>query len=146
MGTTNPEGRITRRGFLEGSSAALASAGLIGNAYAGKSALSSESTADSAKPTQYRWLAKLRSKSTLSLPKLSTQVTPLEISRLKRDTRSSTSAADASRRWIAVVSTSASFRLQHPASKLFPTSRKPSPKRGEPMTISQRMSQRIRNV
>jgi predicted TIM-barrel fold metal-dependent hydrolase len=50
MGTTNAEGRITRRGFLECSSAALASAGLIGNAYAGESALSSESTADSAKP------------------------------------------------------------------------------------------------
>lgn len=46
MGTTKPEGRITRLGFLEGSSAALASAGLIGNAYAGMSALSSESTAD----------------------------------------------------------------------------------------------------
>jgi gamma-resorcylate decarboxylase len=46
---TNPEGRITRRGFLERSSAALASAGLIGNAYAAKSVLNSESTMDSAK-------------------------------------------------------------------------------------------------
>ena len=50
MGTTNPDGRITRRGFIEGSSAALANAGLIGNAYAGTSALSSESTAESVKP------------------------------------------------------------------------------------------------
>ena len=31
MGTTNPQGRITRRGFLGRSSAVLASAGLIGN-------------------------------------------------------------------------------------------------------------------
>jgi hypothetical protein len=34
MGATNPEGRITRRGFLEYGSAALASAGLVGNGYA----------------------------------------------------------------------------------------------------------------
>jgi gamma-resorcylate decarboxylase len=52
MGRKNPEGRITRRGFLERSSAALASAGLIGNAYAARSALSSESTVDSAKPSE----------------------------------------------------------------------------------------------
>jgi len=51
MVTTNPEGRLTRGGFLEGSSAALASAGLIGNLYAANSALSSESMVDSAKPT-----------------------------------------------------------------------------------------------
>jgi predicted TIM-barrel fold metal-dependent hydrolase len=51
MGTTNPEGRITRRGFLGRSSAALAGAGLIGNANAAKSALSSESTLDSTKPS-----------------------------------------------------------------------------------------------
>jgi gamma-resorcylate decarboxylase len=50
MGTTNPEGRITRRGFLGRSSAALAGAGLIGNANAPISALSSESTVDTAKP------------------------------------------------------------------------------------------------
>ena len=51
MGKTNPEGSITRRGFLERSLAALASAGLIGNAYAAKSAVSSESTVDSARPS-----------------------------------------------------------------------------------------------
>jgi len=51
MGATNPDGRITRRGFLERSSAALASAGLVGNAYAAKSAFSSESTVDSPNPS-----------------------------------------------------------------------------------------------
>jgi predicted TIM-barrel fold metal-dependent hydrolase len=50
MGTTNQEGRITRRGFLELSSAALASAGLIGNTNAAKSALNPKTTTDSAKP------------------------------------------------------------------------------------------------
>jgi len=50
MVTTNPEGRITRGGLLERSSAALANAGLIGNVYAAKSALSSESMVDSPKP------------------------------------------------------------------------------------------------
>jgi len=51
MVTTNPEGRTTRGGFLERSSAALASAGLTGSVYAAKSALSSESMVDSPKPT-----------------------------------------------------------------------------------------------
>jgi len=51
MVTTKPEGRITRRGFLERSSAGFASAGLIGNVYAAKSALGSESVAESLKPT-----------------------------------------------------------------------------------------------
>jgi len=49
MPTMNPEGRITRRGFLGLSSAALASAGLMGNASAAKSAPSLDSTVDSAK-------------------------------------------------------------------------------------------------
>src|SRR3984893_10090936 len=49
MGTTNPEGRITRRGFLERSSAALARQGLVWIAYAAKIGLSSESMVDSAK-------------------------------------------------------------------------------------------------
>jgi len=48
MGTTNPQSRITRRGFFERSSAALAGAGLIGNAYTAKFVASSESTVDSA--------------------------------------------------------------------------------------------------
>ncbi len=47
---TNPEGRITRRGFLKCGSAALASVGLIGNAHAAESLLSSKSVLDSAKP------------------------------------------------------------------------------------------------
>jgi len=50
METTKLEGRITRRGFLERGSA-LATAGLIGNAYATNSVLSSESTADGTKPS-----------------------------------------------------------------------------------------------
>ena len=49
MRTTNPVGRITRRGFLECSSAALASAGLVGNGYAGP-VLSRESVLDTVKP------------------------------------------------------------------------------------------------
>ena len=50
MATINPEGRIPRRGFLGLSSAALASAGLIGSANAGKSPPSPESRLDDAKP------------------------------------------------------------------------------------------------
>jgi predicted TIM-barrel fold metal-dependent hydrolase len=46
MRATSPDRRITRRGFLERSSAALATAGLIGNAYAANSVLTSEGTAD----------------------------------------------------------------------------------------------------
>lgn len=50
MATINLEGRITRRGFLELSSAALAGAGLMGNANAGKSSPGAESRVKSAKP------------------------------------------------------------------------------------------------
>lgn len=50
METTNRKNPITRRRFLERSSAALASAGLIGNVYGARSVLSSETTVDSAKP------------------------------------------------------------------------------------------------
>jgi len=50
MATTNPEARITRRGFLGLSSAALASAGLIGNAQAAKSTPSPQRTSDSSNP------------------------------------------------------------------------------------------------
>ena len=49
MEKTDSEGRITRRGFLEHGSGALAIAGLIGNASAAKSVFSSESTVDTAK-------------------------------------------------------------------------------------------------
>jgi predicted TIM-barrel fold metal-dependent hydrolase len=49
MRTTNPVGRVTRRGFLECSSAALASAGLVGNGYAG-SVLRREGVLDTVKP------------------------------------------------------------------------------------------------
>ena len=49
MVTTSPEGRITRRGFLKRSSAALASVGLIGNAHAANSVFSSESPLEAAK-------------------------------------------------------------------------------------------------
>lgn len=51
MAGRNPVGRITRRGFLESGSAALASVGLIGNARAAKSVRSSENALNSAKPT-----------------------------------------------------------------------------------------------
>jgi predicted TIM-barrel fold metal-dependent hydrolase len=50
MGATNPKERVTRRGFLECGSAALASAGLVGNGYA-DSVLMDESVLDSAKPS-----------------------------------------------------------------------------------------------
>ena len=106
METTNPEGGITRRGFLGRSSAALASAGLIRNAFAAKSVLISENAKASAMPLA----GKIALEDILSLPKLSNQVTQSETFTLKRDRKSSTSAADASRIWIAVVSTSASFR------------------------------------
>jgi gamma-resorcylate decarboxylase len=48
MGASNPKGRITRRGFLECGSAALASAGLVGYGYA-DSVLMDEGVLDSAK-------------------------------------------------------------------------------------------------
>ena len=51
MGKTDAQGRITRRGFLERSSAALASAGLIGNASAANSVFSSDGTVESTKPS-----------------------------------------------------------------------------------------------
>jgi 2,3-dihydroxybenzoate decarboxylase len=50
METTNPEGGITRRGFLGRSSAALASAGLVRNGYA-DSVLRDENVLDDAKPS-----------------------------------------------------------------------------------------------
>src|SRR5262249_10945080 len=59
MGATNPEGRITRRGFLECGSAALTSVGLIGNAYAGGPLLSSESVLDNTKPNSEPLLGKI---------------------------------------------------------------------------------------
>ena len=58
METTKLPGRITRRGFLDRSSA-LAAAGLIGNAYATNSVLSSERTADSTKPSAVPLAGKL---------------------------------------------------------------------------------------
>ena len=59
MGMANPEGRITRRGFLEWGSAALTSVGLIGNAYAAESLLSSESGPDTAKPSSEQLAGKI---------------------------------------------------------------------------------------
>jgi hypothetical protein len=56
-----------------------------------------------------RWPARLLSKSILSLPRPSRQVTRFEISTLKRGKKSSTLAADALQIWIAVVSTSVYF-------------------------------------
>lgn len=50
MRTTNPEGRITRRGFLECASAAIASAGLAKNANAAESLVSAKREPDSATP------------------------------------------------------------------------------------------------
>jgi gamma-resorcylate decarboxylase len=50
MAVTDSQGRITRRDFLERSSAALPSAGLIGHEYAAKNALSSENTVNNANP------------------------------------------------------------------------------------------------
>jgi hypothetical protein len=94
MAATNQRGLITRRGFLECGSAALAGAGLIGNSYASKSTLSSESTLGSAEPGSAPLGKIMRS----------------EISTLKLGKESSTLTVDASQTWIAVVSTSASFR------------------------------------
>jgi 2,3-dihydroxybenzoate decarboxylase len=51
MGVTNPAGVITRRGFLERGSAALASVGLVGNAYAAESVLNPTSVPDRTEST-----------------------------------------------------------------------------------------------
>ena len=50
MATVNLDGCITRRGFIELSSAALAGAWLMGNANAGKFPPSAEATAETANP------------------------------------------------------------------------------------------------
>jgi hypothetical protein len=93
MGTKNPEGRITRRGVLGRSSAALASAGLIGNAYAAKPALSSESTVESSKPSTVPLAGKIALEEHFVLAEtIDTSYVVREISRLKLDTKSSTSA------------------------------------------------------
>lgn len=68
MATIAPEGRITRRGFLGLSSAALASAGLIGNATAGKSPSSPESGMDDAKPDPVALPAKIALEEHFVLP------------------------------------------------------------------------------
>jgi len=92
MGATNPQVRITRRGFLECGSA-VASAGLVGNGYA-ESVLRGGIVLDSVKLAQSRWLARLRWKNILSLPKLSNQVMQSETFTPKRDRKSSISTAD----------------------------------------------------
>lgn len=51
MRTTSPDGRITQPSSPAGSSVVLASPGSIGNSYAAKSALNSESATDRAKPS-----------------------------------------------------------------------------------------------
>jgi len=51
MGVTNRVGVITRRGFLERGSAALASVGLVGSAYAAEPGLNPNSVLDSTKST-----------------------------------------------------------------------------------------------
>ena len=68
MATIDPEGRMTRRGFLELSSAALASAGLIGNANAGTPPPSAESTANSAKPDTVPLVGKIALEEHFVLP------------------------------------------------------------------------------
>ena len=109
MAMINLEGRITRRGFLECGSAALASAGLVGNGYA-DSVLKGDTVLDSAKPSSEPLAVRLRWKSILYLPKILNQVTQSETFTLKLNRKSSTLAAGASQIWIAVVSTSVSFR------------------------------------
>jgi hypothetical protein len=59
MAATNPVRLITRRGFLECGSAALASVGLIGNACAAESVLSSQSVQDTAKTSSEPPLGKI---------------------------------------------------------------------------------------
>ena len=49
MGTTNPEGGITRRGFLELSSVALATAGIVGDADVARAGDDPATTVDAAK-------------------------------------------------------------------------------------------------
>jgi 2,3-dihydroxybenzoate decarboxylase len=72
MATKSPEGRLTRRGFLERSSLALASAALIGNANAAKSASSPESTIGSAKPDAAPLAGKIALEEHFTLPESST--------------------------------------------------------------------------
>ena len=110
MGTTNPNDSITRRKFLGLSSVALASAGLIRNANAAKSALSPQSAVDSAKPDPVPLANNIALEEHFVLPETIDTSYAVRDLRLKLNTKSLTSAADASRRWIAAVSTSASFR------------------------------------
>ena len=90
IGATNPQVRLTRRGFFEWGSA-VASAGLVGNGYA-ESVLRGEIVLDSVKPSSEPLAGKIALEE--HLPKLSNQVMQLETFTPKRDRKSSISTAD----------------------------------------------------
>ena len=75
MTTINSKSQITRRGFLEFSSAALATAGLLGDANAANATPVAGNAVDPAKPDSEPITGKLRWKNTLCFPKPPTQVT-----------------------------------------------------------------------
>jgi hypothetical protein len=109
MRATNPVGCITRRGFLECGSAALASAGLVGNGYA-DSVLIGESILDSAKPNLEPQAGKIALEEHFVLAETIETSYAVRDLLLKLEAESSTLVAGASLKWIAAVSTSASFR------------------------------------
>ena len=83
IGATNPQVRLTRRGFLEWGSA-VASAGLVGNGYA-ESVLRGEIVLDSVKRSSEPLSGKIALEEHFVLAQLSNQVMQLETFTPKRD-------------------------------------------------------------
>jgi hypothetical protein len=144
MATNNMDGHITRRGFLE--SAALASVGLIGNANAGKSPPGAESAVDSANSDAVPPVGKIALEEHFILPEnFDTSYTVRDLppeTRHKILDLGNGRIADMDRGGLDICILS----LTAPESRRSPISRKPSPKRGERMTIWPRILQRSRNA
>ena len=135
MVATNPKVGITRRGFLERSSAGLASAVLIGNVDAANPALGSESMVESLKPAAVPLAGKIALEEHFVLAE--TIDSSYAVRELPPETRhkildvGSERIAEMDRGGLDICILS----LTAPGVQAVPTSRKPSPKRGEPMTI-----------
>ena len=147
MRAASPDGRITRRGFLERSSAALAGAGLIGNAYAANSVLTSETTAgDCAEPKTMPLAGNIALEEHFVLAE--TIGTSYAVRDLHPETRQkildlgSGRIADMDRGGLDICILS----LTAPGVQAIPSVKEASPKRGEQMTTSLKTSPRIRNA
>ncbi len=146
MAATSPNRHITRRGFLECGSAALGSVGLIGNANAGNSPPSAESTVDSANSDAVPPEGKIALEEHFILPEnFDTSYTVRDLppeTRHKILDLGSGRSADMDRGGLRHLYPLADS-TRNPGGPQY--LRKPSPKRGERMTIWPRILQKIRN-